>query len=152
MANPPRRESGTGQRRVSDRPRAVTGGQGANRAATATTPGRPATAATPGTNRAATSTTPGRRTISDRQRGDITGTRSNLTPVKGRGGARPRGMRLRMKFMLVLSGITAAAMIVLGLTMSAKANKFLFSQKQHDGIEVARMAAEIGSVLTDQLR
>jgi serine phosphatase RsbU (regulator of sigma subunit) len=136
---------------VSDRPRAVTAGQ--NRTATATTPGRAPPAATPATTRAATATTPGRRTISDRQRGgEATGTRSNLTPVKGRSGARPRGMRLRMKFMLVLSGITALAMVLLGLTMSFKANKYLFSQKQHDGIEVARMAAELGSVVTDQMR
>src|SRR4051812_33124219 len=102
MANPPRRDSGTGQRRVSDRTRAAGGSPGA-RAATAATPARAPTA----TNaRAATSTTPGRRTISDRQRGDVTGTRGNLTPVKGRTGSRPRGLRLRAKFMLVLTVIT----------------------------------------------
>jgi serine phosphatase RsbU (regulator of sigma subunit) len=104
--------------------------------------------------RAATATTPGRRTISDRQsRGEGGATRTGMGAVKSRGGGgRPRGMRLRAKFMLVLSLVTAAAMAVLGVIMSAQASKYLFSQKQHDGIEVAKMATEVGIVVADQLK
>jgi serine phosphatase RsbU (regulator of sigma subunit) len=56
-----------------------------------------------------------------------------------------RGMGLRAKFMLVLSGVTAAALIALGFSMAATTNSFLFGQKQHSGVEVARLAAQIGA-------
>ncbi len=151
MAKPTRRDSGSVNKRgVSDRtrlPGSTTPGRAATttRAATATTPGRSVTAS------------PGRRTVSDRQGGskgggEVSATRSNLTAVKGAGSRRPRGMGLRAKFMLVLSLVTGAAMVVLGLTMSTKASRYLFSQKQHDGIEVAKMATQVASAVADQLK
>jgi serine phosphatase RsbU (regulator of sigma subunit) len=58
-----------------------------------------------------------------------------------------RGMGLRAKFMLVLSGVTAAALIALGVSMAATTNSFLFGQKQHSGVEIARMAAQVGAAV-----
>ena len=62
-----------------------------------------------------------------------------------------QGMGLRIKFMLILAGITAVAMVLLGMMMASKADKYLFSQKQHDGIELAKMSAVIASTVADQL-
>ncbi len=67
-----------------------------------------------------------------------------------RGSARP-SMGLRAKFMLVLCGLTAAALISLGAVMAGTTYKYLFSQKQHDGIEVARMAAAVASSVASRL-
>ena len=71
-------------------------------------------------------------------------------PGGKRGGA-AAGLGLRAKFMLVLSGVTAVAMILLGTIMATKANKYLGSQKQHDGIEVAKLAAQIISSVADRI-
>ncbi len=60
-------------------------------------------------------------------------------------------MGLRAKFMLVLSGVTAAALIALGFSMAATTNNFLFGQKQHSGVEIARMAAQIGNAVNARL-
>ena len=62
-----------------------------------------------------------------------------------------RGMGLRAKFMLVLAGVTAAALIALGVTMALTTNSFLFGQKQHSGVEIARMAAQIGVAVNARL-
>jgi serine phosphatase RsbU (regulator of sigma subunit) len=72
---------------------------------------------------------------------------------KGRaaGMGRVGGMGLRAKFMLVLSGVTAAALIALGLLTSLTTNNFLFGQKQHAGVEIARLAAQIGTVEHNKL-
>lgn len=70
---------------------------------------------------------------------------------KAKGGGKAKGMGLRFKFMLVLSGITAVAMILLGGIMAAKANKYLGSQKLQDGIEVARLTAEIANNVAQEI-
>ena len=62
------------------------------------------------------------------------------------------GMGLRAKFMVVLSGVTAAALILLGVTMAATTNSFLFGQKQHSGVEIARMAAQVGTAVNARLQ
>jgi serine phosphatase RsbU (regulator of sigma subunit) len=69
--------------------------------------------------------------------------------AKGRP-ARP-GMGLRAKFMLVLAGVTAAALIALGVTMSLTTNSFLFGQKQHSGVEIARFAAQLATAVNSKL-
>jgi serine phosphatase RsbU (regulator of sigma subunit) len=96
--------------------------------------------------------TPGRsgspghaKAISDRQAQSDTGAFRTTQSGKARTGGKPKGRSLRAKFMLVLSVVTAAAMVVLGLSMSATTNKYLFSQKQHDGLELAKMATELAS-------
>jgi serine phosphatase RsbU (regulator of sigma subunit) len=67
--------------------------------------------------------------------------------------SKPQGLGLRSKFMLVMSGITVVAMTVLGLSMANTTNQFLFSQKQHSGIDIARLAAQLGvSVLEGMQR
>lgn len=92
------------------------------------------------------------------------GTRESLAERRATGnradgsGAKPknksygqRGMGLRAKFMLVLAGVTAAALIALGVTMALTTNSFLFGQKQHSGVEIARMAAQIGVAVNARL-
>ncbi len=71
---------------------------------------------------------------------------------KQRGGlGRAGGMGLRAKFMLVLSGVTAVALIALGLTTSLNTDSFLFGQKQHAGVEIARLAAQVGTMVNNKL-
>jgi serine phosphatase RsbU (regulator of sigma subunit) len=92
-----------------------------------------------------------RSTALDRR---ATGNRSEGTGNKPGAKAKQfgqRGMGLRAKFMLVLSGVTAAALIALGVSMAATTNNFLFGQKQHSGVEIARMAAQIGSAVNARL-
>jgi serine phosphatase RsbU (regulator of sigma subunit) len=62
-----------------------------------------------------------------------------------------RGLGLRAKFMLVLAGVTALALIALGVSMAATVNSFLFGQKQHSGVEIARMTAQIASAVNTRL-
>jgi serine phosphatase RsbU (regulator of sigma subunit) len=62
-----------------------------------------------------------------------------------------QGMGLRLKFTFILAGITAVAMVALGMIMAHKADKYLFSQKQHDGIELAKMASVVAATVADQL-
>jgi len=61
------------------------------------------------------------------------------------------GMALKMKFMLVMAGVTAVAMIVLGLSMGGTANKYLYGQKTLDGIELARFAAQMAVMLNERI-
>ncbi len=63
-----------------------------------------------------------------------------------------QGLGLRLKFMLIMAGITAAAMVMLGMIMALKADKYLFSQKQHDGVELAKMASVVAATVADQLK
>lgn len=70
---------------------------------------------------------------------------------KGRSPGFRRGIGLRAKFMSVLSVITAAAMIVLGVAMAHTANKYLFSLKQHDGLQMAKLCAQLADTAADQL-
>jgi serine phosphatase RsbU (regulator of sigma subunit) len=58
---------------------------------------------------------------------------------------RPGTRKLRHKFMVVLAGVTAAVMVLLGLLVAQLATTYLFAQKQHDGIELAKMAAQIAN-------
>ena len=78
-----------------------------------------------------------------------TGQRSDGSGGKGKANKQygQRGMGLRAKFMLVLSGVTAAALIALGVSMAMTTNSFLFGQKQHSGVEIARMAAQVGTAV-----
>ena len=71
---------------------------------------------------------------------------------KRAGLTRARGMGLRTKFMLVLAGVTVVVLAVLGVAMASTTTKFLFSIKQHSGIEVARLAAQIGMIIDTQLQ
>lgn len=81
----------------------------------------------------------------DRQlTGDGGGKRAGLT--------RARGMGLRTKFMLVLAGVTVVVLAVLGVAMASTTTKFLFAIKQHSGIEVARLAAQVGMAIDGQLQ
>lgn len=57
---------------------------------------------------------------------------------------RSRPLGLRAKFMLVLAGLTVLVMASLAVSMALTTNKYLFAIKQHGGIEVARLAAQIG--------
>ena len=70
---------------------------------------------------------------------------------KGKGKYAGKGLGLRAKFMLVLSGVTAIAMILLGVIMTIKANKYLGNQKMHDGIEVAKLTAEIANNVAQEI-
>lgn len=63
----------------------------------------------------------------------------------------PKGTGLRLKFMLILCGLTALALVGLGLAMSFTTTSFLFGQKQHDGIELARMAAQLATATADEI-
>jgi len=81
-----------------------------------------------------------------------TGNRSDGSGAKGKNKQYgQRGMGLRAKFMLVLAGVTAAALIALGVTMAMTTNSFLFGQKQHSGIEIARLVAQIGTAVHARL-
>ena len=91
---------------------------------------------------------PGRQNTSDRQGGGKPPPRPPAKPASIRGGPR---VALKMKFMLVMAGVTAAAMIVLGLSMGGTANKYLYGQKTLDGIELARMASQIAVCVKDRL-
>jgi serine phosphatase RsbU (regulator of sigma subunit) len=142
MAQPNRRDTGTGRSHVSDRARAVSSAAHGGRGGTATRQSPPPQRAQP---------SPGRKHASDRQR-EVSATRANLAPIKGRLGTKPRGMGLRAKFMLTLALATAVALGALGLSMWLISSKYLFSQKQHDGIEVAMATAQIATAVADQLK
>jgi serine phosphatase RsbU (regulator of sigma subunit) len=80
--------------------------------------------------------------------------RSHTQDRAGRAGGGARrpvksGMRwpLRMKFMLVMAGVSTAAMLLLGILMSRTTNQYLVGQKQQDGVEVARMAVQLGVLM-----
>ncbi|HAT11654.1 MAG TPA: hypothetical protein DCS97_13920 [Planctomycetes bacterium] len=88
------------------------------------------------------SRSPGRQNSSDRQAG------KPVRPVIR--GNRPR-MALRSKFMLVMAGVTALTMIMLGLTMGGTANKYIYGQKTMDGIETAQMAVQIAGMVKDRV-
>jgi serine phosphatase RsbU (regulator of sigma subunit) len=87
---------------------------------------------------------PARQNTSDRQGGKAGG----KIPLRGRNVPR---MALKMKFMLVMAGVTAVTMIVLGLAMGGTANKYLYGQKTLDGIETARMATQIAILVKDRI-
>lgn len=86
---------------------------------------------------------PGRQHTSDRHGGKPPRPPANM-------GGGPR-VALKMKFMLVMAGVTAAAMIVLGLSMGGTANKYLYGQKTLDGIELARIAKQIAVQVNDRI-
>jgi serine phosphatase RsbU (regulator of sigma subunit) len=82
-----------------------------------------------------------------------TGHRSEGSGGKAKGNKQygQRGMGLRAKFMLVLAGVTAAALVALGVSMAMTTNTFLFGQKQHSGVEIARLAAQVGTAVNARL-
>ena len=115
------------------------GGSGATRAGTGRSSGM---LPTQGARDTATRNAPARGNThggSDR-RGTPGGGRSNRSSIG-----------LRAKFMLILSGVTAGVMILLGVMMTISANKYLGSQKRHDGVEVAKFAAQLITVVADSL-
>ncbi|MFW5751317.1 MAG: SpoIIE family protein phosphatase [Planctomycetota bacterium] len=65
---------------------------------------------------------------------------------------KPVGLPLRTKFLLVMSGLTATAMITLGIILSMMAHRSLFNQAKHKGIELTKMTAQVGRVLLDWSR
>ena len=87
-----------------------------------------------------------RRTTGNRNHGSENKPTANKIKQFGQ-----RGMGLRAKFMLVLSGVTAAALIALGTSMAFTTNSFLFGQKQHSGVEIARLVAQIGTAVKTRL-
>ncbi len=94
--------------------------------------------------------TTGTRPLSDRQSFSDTGTTGRVTVGKDRGRKRA-GLGLRAKFMLVMAGITVAALLGLGLIMSSTTNKYLFNQKVHDGVELAKVTAQLATSIADQM-
>jgi len=63
-----------------------------------------------------------------------------------------RGLGLRNKFMLVLSGVTAVVLVLLGLAVMYVTSRYLTGLKQQDGIEIARLAAQIGNAVEAQFK
>ena len=51
--------------------------------------------------------------------------------------------------MLSMVGMTAITMIVIGLTLTTLSSTFLIGQAQHKGVELAKMAAQIGRAVLD---
>ncbi len=62
----------------------------------------------------------------------------------------PRQIGLKTKFTLVMAGIMVVVLAGLGLSMASKANTYLFSQKQHDGIELAKFSAQLAATLVGE--
>lgn len=60
-------------------------------------------------------------------------------------------MGLRTKFVLILAVVTAVVMVALGVSMASITTNFLFSQKQHDGIELARSLRMIGESVANEV-
>ena len=67
----------------------------------------------------------------------------------GQARLRMRGMGLRAKFMLIMAGLTAVGMCLLGVIMAKTADGFLVNQAKHQGIELAKMAAQVGRAVLD---
>jgi serine phosphatase RsbU (regulator of sigma subunit) len=80
-----------------------------------------------------------------------TNTQGNRPVRGGGGGGRGTTLNLFWKFMLVMVGLTVVVMGMLGLVLGQTASTYLFSQKQHDGIEVARMAAQVYALVAERL-
>lgn len=87
---------------------------------------------------------PGRQNTSDRQGGG----RQGGARAAANGGPR---IALKMKFTLVMAGVTTLAMIVLGLAMSQTTQRFLLGQKTQSGIEIGRMACAIGEIVRNRV-
>lgn len=125
---------------------------------------KPAQAASTQTGRATAQLAAGSQTGKSRT-SDTLATQGKPTPMRtgtqGQGERRGAGAKraapkskhigLRTKFMLVLSGVTAVVMILLGMIMSVSANKYLGSQKRHDGIEIARLSAQVMTAMADSI-
>ena len=101
-----------------------------------------------------TQTSPGalKRTGSDRNTASLdphtAGMRRGTSPGAGthpKTTIRPGTSKLRHKFMVVLAGVTAVVMVLLGLLIAQRASTYLFAQAQHSGIELAKMSAQIAN-------
>lgn len=60
-------------------------------------------------------------------------------------------MRLRTKLLLVMTGVTSTAMLILGVILGVTTNNFLFDQTRHQGVELAKMTAQVGRAVMDGL-
>ena len=60
-----------------------------------------------------------------------------------------KGRSLRTTLMLSMVGMTAVTMIVLGLILTTLSSSFLIGQAQHKGVELAKMAAQVGRSVLD---
>ncbi|TVR40494.1 MAG: HAMP domain-containing protein [Planctomycetota bacterium] len=60
-----------------------------------------------------------------------------------------KGRSLRSTLMLAMVGMTAVTMILMGLVLSSVSSSFLIGQAQHKGIELAKMAAQVGRSVID---
>lgn len=60
-------------------------------------------------------------------------------------------LSLRMKFVLILAVVTVVVMSALGWSMASITTNFLFSQKLHDGIEIARSIKVIGETIANDM-
>ena len=143
------------QRRDSGRQRSKTGAHTKRPAAGPSSGGTPASTRSAGTGAVKSGSATAHSSGSLKSASNHTPMRANTQggarpPTKKRGGA-VTGLGLRAKFMLVLSVVTAVAMVLLGSYMAHKANTYLGSQKQHDGIEVAKLAGQIMSSVGDRI-
>lgn len=84
--------------------------------------------------------------------------RSRERRTRGRGrqpsltSGKTEGMGLRAKFMLIMAGVTAVGMCVLGFVLAKTANSFVLEHARHQGIELAKMAAQVGRAALDASR
>ena len=60
-----------------------------------------------------------------------------------------KGRSLRTTLMLSMVGMTAVTMIILGLILTTLSSTFLIGQAQHKGVELAKMAAQVGRAVLD---
>lgn len=70
-------------------------------------------------------------------------------PIIRRREAQLKGRSLRSTLMLAMVGMTAVTMIVMGLILTSVASSFLIGQAQHKGVELAKMAAQVGRSVAD---
>jgi len=76
-------------------------------------------------------------------------TLSRRMPVRA---TRVKGMGLRAKFMLVMALTTVIGLGLFGVLMASTADSFLFNQSKHQGIELAKAAAQMGRIVADVTR
>lgn len=62
---------------------------------------------------------------------------------------RVRGMGVRAKLMVSMAVLTAVGMAALGGLIAAVASNFLFDQTKHQGVELAKMTAQVGRAVLD---
>lgn len=72
-----------------------------------------------------------------------------------RRGGEPRrrleGLQLSTKIMLTFTGVATLALGILGVVLALTTSGFLFDQTRHQGIELAKMTAQVGRAVIDSL-